>query len=129
MDHTLVKPNQLCAYGITVQDNPFSDDPIFTATEDHDSMLLLSYKRTILESTTIKPTEKELQTFPHVTCLLAHAWDPQNVCFPKSSRTAEEDISRNICAFMREAGSPYLTNTDSDSDSANQLYDIGAMTS
>ena len=41
----------------------------------------------------------------------------------------EEDISRKIGVVMTERGSPYLTNTDSDSGSVDQIYDIGAMTS
>ena len=79
MDHTLVNPNQLRAYGMTVQNNPFAKAPIFIATEDHDFMLPLSSKGTILGVTIKNPTYKELQTFPHVTCLTAHEWDPQNV--------------------------------------------------
>ena len=41
----------------------------------------------------------------------------------------EEKISRNIGAVMTEGGSPDLTDTDSDSDSVHQIYDIGDMTS
>ena len=60
MDYTMVNPNQLRAYGMTVQDNPFAQVPIFIATEDHDFMLLLSSKGTILGVTTRNPTDKEL---------------------------------------------------------------------
>ena len=69
MYHALVKPNQLRAYGITVQDNPFAEAPIFIATEDHDFILPLSSKETLLRVTKRNPTEKELQTCPNVTCL------------------------------------------------------------
>ena len=41
----------------------------------------------------------------------------------------EEEISSNIGGVMTEGGSPYLANTDSDSYSVYQIYDIGAMTS
>ena len=34
MDHTLVNPNQLRAFGIKVQDNPFDQAPLFLATDD-----------------------------------------------------------------------------------------------
>ena len=60
MDHTLAKLNQLRAYGMTVQDNPFSEAPIFIVMEDHDFMLPLSSKGTILGVTTRTPTYKEL---------------------------------------------------------------------
>ena len=58
MDHTLVNPNQLSSYVITVQDNPFTEAPIFIATEDHGFMLPLSFKGAILEFTTRNFTEK-----------------------------------------------------------------------
>ena len=92
-------------------------------------MLPLSSKVTIIGVTTRTPIEKEVQTCPHVTFLSAHEWDPQNVRIPKSSCTVEEEISRNIGAVMTEVGTPDLTDTDSDSDSVYQIYDIGAMTS
>ena len=60
MDHTLVKTNQLRAYGMKVQDNPFAEAPIFIATEYHDFMFLLSYKGTIPGVPTRTPTDKEL---------------------------------------------------------------------
>ena len=56
MDHILVNPNQLRAYGMTVQDNPFTEAPIFISTEDHEFMILLSSKGTILGVTTRNPT-------------------------------------------------------------------------
>ena len=42
LDHTLVNPNQLRAYGITVQDNPFSTAPIYISTEDNDFIIPLT---------------------------------------------------------------------------------------
>ena len=41
----------------------------------------------------------------------------------------EEEISRKIGAVMTEGVYPDLTDTNSDSDSVYQIYDIGAMTS
>ena len=58
MDHTLVNPNQLRAYGMTVQYNPFAETPIFIAMEDRDFMFLLSSKGNVLGVTTRTPTEK-----------------------------------------------------------------------
>ena len=77
--HTLLNTNQLCAYEMIVEDNPFSEATIFIETEDHDFMISFSSKETILGVTTRNPTDKELQTCPHVTCLLEHGWYPQNV--------------------------------------------------
>ena len=58
MYHTLVNPNRLRTYGMTVQDKPFAEAPIFIATENHDFMLPLSSKVTIIRVTTRNPTEK-----------------------------------------------------------------------
>jgi hypothetical protein len=40
LEHTLVNPNQLRAFGITVQDSPFFDAPIFIATEGNEGVCL-----------------------------------------------------------------------------------------
>ena len=56
MYHTLLNPNQLRVYGITFQYNPFSEAPIFIATEDHEFMLPLSSKGGILGVATITLT-------------------------------------------------------------------------
>ena len=60
MYHTLVNPNQLCAYGMTFQDNPLSEAPIFISVEDHDFMLPFSSKGNIFGVTTRTPIDKEL---------------------------------------------------------------------
>ena len=60
--------------------------------------------------------------------MLAHEWDPQNVCFHKSLHNVEEEISSNIGVVMNEGGSPDLTNIDSDNDSVDHIYNIAAMT-
>ena len=74
---------------MTVQDNPFTEDPIFIAMEDHGFMLPVSFKGTILVVNKKNPMDKELHTRPHITSFSAHEWDSQNVLFPKSSRTVE----------------------------------------
>ena len=60
MDHNLMNPNRLRAYVMTVQDNSFSEAPIFIATEDHEFMLTLSSKGTILGVATRTPTASKL---------------------------------------------------------------------
>ena len=68
MDHILLNPNQMRAYRMIVQYNPFVEAPIFISTEDHKFMLLLSSKGAVLGVTTRAHTEKVPQTCPHVTC-------------------------------------------------------------
>ena len=90
LDHTLVNPNQLRAYGITVQDNPFSKAPIYISTEDNDFTIPLTSKGTILGVNSRTPTDHELQTCQHVQLSSDHEWDPQNVRFPEATRTGEQ---------------------------------------
>ena len=125
MDHTLVNPNQLRSYGITVQDNPFSDSPIFISTEGNEFVLPLSCRGTILSAKTRTPTERELQTCEHIVMSSPHDWDPQNVRFPKASRTVEEEISRSVGAVSVDRDD---NREDYDSEELDSvLFDIGRM--
>ena len=129
IDHTMVNPDQLRLYGMTLQDKAFAEAQIFIATEDHDFIIPLSSKGTIIRVTKITPTDKEIHTYPHVTCLSSSEWDPQKFRFTNSSRTVDWDIARNVGAVMTEGGSPYLADTNSDINSVEQIYGTGAMTS
>ena len=68
MDHTLLNPNQLSAYEMTVQDNPVVEAQIFIATEDYDFMIPLFSKGTILGFSKINPRRKRATNLP--TCYL-----------------------------------------------------------
>jgi hypothetical protein len=125
MDHTLINPNQLWAFGLTVQDNPFSKAPIFIATEGHEFILPLASKGTILGVTTRMPTNHELQSCPHVTLLSKHEWDPQHVCFPKALSTVEEEVSRTVGA-VRTKGETY-DHVDYKEGPNTQLFSIGDL--
>ena len=134
MDHTLVNPNQLRAFGLTVQDNPFADAPIFISTEGHEFTLPLHSKGTILGVTTRTPTDQELQTCSHVVLSSEYEWDPQNICFPQASRSVEEEVARTIgavetfenfgtsCPMMVRADS-----TDSFEEHETPIFSIGAL--
>jgi hypothetical protein len=127
MDHTPVNPNQLRAFGLNVQDNPFSDAPIFIGTEGHEFMLPLASKCTILGVTTRTPTDHEIQTCPHVTLSSEREWDPQNVQFPKASRTVEEEIARTIGAVTTQGGVLDFVDTPADDAAGDRLFDIGTL--
>jgi hypothetical protein len=72
MEHTLINPNQLRAYGITVQNNPFDPAPIFISTEDNEFTLTLNSKGMVIGVATRTPTNQELQTCPHVILSSEH---------------------------------------------------------
>ena len=91
LDHTLVNPNQLRAYGVSVQDNPFDTKPLSITTDDV-SVELYS-EGTIICGDTRTPTESELSQLPRLILTSLHDWDPHNVCFPSCSAQSYDSVS------------------------------------
>ena len=56
MDHSLINPNQLRIYGVTVQDNPVCDSPLYIMTEDSEFVLPLGMKGMNVMANTRTPT-------------------------------------------------------------------------
>ena len=83
LDDTLVNPNQLRAYGVSIQDNPFDTKPLSIITDDV-SVKLYSEGMIICGDTQM-PTESELGQLPWLILTSLHNWDPHNVCFPSCS--------------------------------------------
>ncbi len=126
MERTLVNPNQLRACGVTVQDNPFSEAPIFIGTEGDEFALPLKSKGTVLGVATGTPTDQELQTcLPHVQLSSEHEWDPQNVRFPEASRTVEEEISRTVGAVTTQGGSTEFDESYDDYPEQSRILNVG----
>ena len=120
MEHTLINPNQLRHFGVTVQDNPFAREPLFIATEDESFVLPLHTEGTNVVVSTRTPTDAELHQCQHIHLTSKHQWDPQHVCLPKASRTVEEEIQ------MRRGISSVHVRDDEGSPSigAATIYDI-----
>ena len=74
LDHTLVNPNQLRAYGVSIQDNPFDTKPLSITTDDV-SVNLYS-EGMIISGDTRTPTESELGQLPRLILTSLHDWDP-----------------------------------------------------
>ena len=91
LDHTLVNPNQLRAYGVTVQDNPFDAKPL-SITTDSASVDLYS-EGTIICGDTRTPTESELSQLPRLILTSPHDWDPHNVCFLSCNGQSSNSVS------------------------------------
>ena len=91
LDHTLVNPNQLRAYGVSIQDNPF-DTKTLSITTDDASVELYS-EGTIICGDTQTPTESELGQLPRLILTSPHDWDPHNVCFPSFSGQSPDNTS------------------------------------
>jgi hypothetical protein len=66
MEHTLIIPNQLQPYGMTVQDYQFDLAPIFISTEGNEFTLPLFSRGTVIGIIATRIlTHQELQTCPH----------------------------------------------------------------
>ena len=83
LDHTLVNPNQVWAYGVSIQDNPFDTKPLSITTDD--ASVELYSEGTIICGDTRMPTESELGQLPRLILTSPHDWDPHNICFPSCS--------------------------------------------
>ena len=57
MEHSLLNPNQLRHFGVTVQDSPFADAPLYISTENGDFVLSLEILGTNIVANTRTPTE------------------------------------------------------------------------
>ena len=80
LQHTLVNPNHLQAYGTTVQDNPFSPSPLsFDPTNG--PVIPLTAMGTIIYCTTRAPSDHELSYLPQIILSSSATWDPHNVVF------------------------------------------------
>ena len=107
LQHTLVNPNQLRAYGTTVQDNPFAPAPLQFEPSTGPTIPLASMG-TIIYCNTRAPNDRELSTLPHIHLSSSATWDPHNVVFP-THRVEEEGHQTQILS------------TSSISTSANDL--------
>ena len=87
--HTLVNPNQLRAYGTTVQDNPFSSTPLKFEPPTGPTIPLTTMG-TIIYCNTRAPSDRELSTLRHIHLSSSATWDPHNVVFP-THRVEEEE--------------------------------------
>ena len=91
LDHTFVNPNQLRAYGVSVQDNPFDTKPLSITTDDV-SVKLYS-EGMIICGDTRTPTESEMSQLPRLILTSPHDWDPHNVCFLSCSGQSSDNMS------------------------------------
>ena len=91
LDHTLVNPNQLRAYGVSIQDNPFDAKPLSITTDD--ASVELYSEGTIICGDTRTPTESELSQLPRLILTSPHDSDPHNVCFPSCNGQSSNSVS------------------------------------
>ena len=94
LTHSLINPNQLCAFGTEVQDNPFSNERLSIQPASHDIAIPLQTLGTIIYANTRAPTNQELGQHPHIVLSSTADWDPHHVRFP--SHAVEEESRSTI---------------------------------
>ena len=110
LQHTLVNPNQLRVYSMTVQDNPFASSPLkfdpLTGPTIH-----LTTMGTNIYCNTRAPSDHELSTLPHIPLSSSATWDPHNVVF-LTHRVEGEEHQLHISSISSISSSPHdLTST------------------
>ena len=94
MPHSLVNPNQLRAYGSTVQDNPFAG-PLLLSDPEEEVRIPMSMDGTNIVFSTRTPSQHELDHCRHVQLCSDHEWNPALFKAPmySSSAVARESIT------------------------------------
>ena len=89
LQHTLVNPNQLRAYGTTIQDNPFASSPLKFEPPTGPTIPLMTIG-TIIYCNTRTPSDHELSSLTHIPLSSSATWGPHNVVFPTHCVEGEE---------------------------------------
>ena len=102
MDHTLINPNQLRHYGVSVQDNPYANLQMHIATEDEEVYIPLQTEGTTIFLSTRTPTDKELHECAHIELTSKAPWNPYDVQFPEPAHRVEEGcLSQRVFSVGR----------------------------
>jgi hypothetical protein len=90
---TLINPNQLRAYGITVQDNPFAG-PMYISNEGEEDAVSISMfgVGTNISINTRTPTQEELDSCQHISLTSDTEWEPNDIKFPQVGRDASMNL-------------------------------------
>jgi hypothetical protein len=99
---SLINPNQLRAYGITVQDNPLAG-PMYISNEEDEDVVSISMfaEGTNISINTRTPTQEELDTCRHITLTSDTEWEPNDIKFPQVG-AIHRDASMNLESDQRE---------------------------
>jgi hypothetical protein len=79
LDHSLINPNQVRAYGISFWDNPYDPDRGLCIDVDDSLQIPLHPVGTKIQFSTRVPTPQELQHCEHIQMTSPHTWNPTDV--------------------------------------------------
>ena len=91
LDHSLINPNQIRAYGIGFWDNPYDKDKGLWVEMDKASMIQMRTKGTKVLFDTRSPTPKELATCHHIQLTSKAEWNPTKLIMSEVGSKERED--------------------------------------
>jgi hypothetical protein len=94
LDHSLINPNQMRAFGITVSDNPYGNMAMGIQAEQDDFQFPMVSDGTIIYFDSRTPTNHELEACPHIVLTSPAEWNPRDVQFPSNCNHGEEGTHR-----------------------------------
>ena len=134
LDHSLINPNQLRHFGTTVQDNPYSNEPMQLISPEEDFRACLLSQGTTIYIDTWKPTAQDLLDYPHIVLTSSEPWNPHSMEFPGIPYSEREEVEMLNVASTKtqrgletngQQGDYNFNSTDPYHDS--MILDIGAI--
>ena len=104
VEHSLINPNQLHAFGSIVQDNLYSGAPMYFTDADKSVVVPLFAAGTAIFADTRTPTDEELATCRHVPLTSELPWNPETVQFPQAEWTFSEDMAYRVASTTTVPG-------------------------
>ena len=101
MRHTLINPNQMRAYNVEVQDNPYDHRPLMISTSDPDFIMCMKTKGTTVYFDSWAPSERDLHECPHIVLTSEHLWDPQKLQMPSTSESDRAELEHYNVSSLR----------------------------
>ena len=76
---------------IDMHDNPCMKNTKGITWPEEDATVPIYISGTVVCADTLSPTHQNLEDYPQMVLISPHDWDPHSVCFPKGSRSREDE--------------------------------------
>ena len=90
LDHSLINPNQIRAYGVPFWDNPYDKERGPTIEVDDTLNIQINTMRTKIKFETISPTNKELREYPNFNLAGKNEWNLSSVSLESADSTRDQ---------------------------------------
>jgi hypothetical protein len=121
MDHSLINPNQIRAFGIDVSDNPFDESKDFGINHDECFIPFDTAGSTVYFDTFV-PTDEQLRTCRHIELTSDEEWDPNSVDMNHSKKPSRARIIQRMQRHAAQALRNETRETDLHLSSVSEAY-------